>query len=104
MLRVLAPRHVSGVLPLAIRNVPETRILCDGLSSRWYHPRTPDGRVDRSRPKKPNRPYADIGDAFAYLFGWLKPGAVVDLADLKPLKVNHAFSVMDYENRSRSRR
>jgi len=29
---------------------------------------------DRSRPRKPNSPWADVGDAFAYLAGWLRPG------------------------------
>jgi hypothetical protein len=73
VLRVLAPRHEEGQAPLAISGVPETRILCQALANRWYYPRTPDGRVDRSRPKKPNSPYADVGDAFAYLCGWLQP-------------------------------
>lgn len=76
VLRVLAPRTEGGVLPLAISPVKETEILRGALASRWYYPQSPDGRVDRSRPKKPNSPWADIGDAFAYLCGWLKPGSV----------------------------
>jgi hypothetical protein len=73
VLRVLAPRHEEGQAPLAISGVPETRILSQALANRWYYPRTPDGRVDRSKPKKPNSPWADVGDAFAYLCGWLAP-------------------------------
>jgi hypothetical protein len=75
VLRVLAPRHEGGVTPLAISPTPETALLRQALSSRWYYPQTPDGRVDRSRPRKPNSPWADIGDAAAYLLGWLRPGA-----------------------------
>jgi hypothetical protein len=73
VLRVLAPRLEEGVVPLAISPVPETAILRSALISRWYYPQTPDGRVDRSRPKKPNSPWADVGDAFAYLCGYLSP-------------------------------
>jgi hypothetical protein len=74
ILRVLAPRTEGGVVPLAISPVRETELLRTALGSRWYYPRTPDGRVDRSRPRKPNSPYSDIGDAAAYLCGWLLPG------------------------------
>jgi hypothetical protein len=73
VLRVLAPRHEGGQAPLLISGVPETLLLRQALASHWYYPRTADGRVDRSRPKKPNSPWADVGDAAAYLFGWLKP-------------------------------
>ena len=74
ILRVLAPRTEGGVVPLAISPVRETELLRTSFGSRWYYPRTPDGRVDRSRPKKPNSPFADIGDAAAYAFGFLRPG------------------------------
>ena len=76
VLRVLAPRHAEGVLPLAISPTSDTALLRSALAARWYYPQTPDGRVDRSRPKKPNSPFADVGDAAAYLFGWLRPGTV----------------------------
>jgi hypothetical protein len=75
VLRVLAPRTEGGVVPLAISAVKETELARRSLESRWYYPQSPDGRVDRSRPKKPNSPWADIGDAFAYLCGWLNPGS-----------------------------
>jgi hypothetical protein len=75
ILRVLAPRTEGGVVPLAISPVRETQLLRASFGSRWYYPKTPDGRVDRSRPKKPNSPFADIGDAAAYAFGFLRPGS-----------------------------
>lgn len=73
VLRLVAPRHEGGRVPLLISRAPETRLLQEALSSRWFYPTSPDGRVDRSRPKKPNSPWADIGDAFAYLAGFLRP-------------------------------
>ena len=88
VLRVLAPRHVGGRAPLLISPSPETELLRQAFASRWYYPKTADGRVDRSRPKKPNSPWADVGDASAYLFGWLKPGSEVD--DAPPRPVEHA--------------
>ena len=75
VLRVLSPHHAGGQVALAISPVPETELLRQAFSSRWYYAQTPDGRVDRSRPKKPNSPWADVGDAAAYLFGWLRPGS-----------------------------
>lgn len=75
VLRVLAPRHVDGRAPLLISPAPETELLRQAFATRWYYPKTADGRVDRSRPKKPNSPWADVGDAAAYLLGWLKPGS-----------------------------
>jgi hypothetical protein len=75
VLRVLAPRHEGGMVPLAINPTSETTLLRQAFASRWYYAQTPDGRVDRSRPKKPNSPWADVGDAAAYVFGWLRPGA-----------------------------
>ena len=83
VLRVLAPRTEGGVVPLAISPVRETELLRSAFASRWFYPRTPDGRVDRSRPRKPNSPFADIGDAAAYAFGWLRPGTAQEY-DPKP--------------------
>jgi hypothetical protein len=82
VLRVLAPRTEGGVVPLAISPVSETRLLRSAFSSRWIYAQTPDGRVDRSRPKKPLSPFCDIGDAAAYVFGFLRPGT--DQAYRKP--------------------
>ncbi|HWP34561.1 MAG TPA: hypothetical protein VNM66_03105, partial [Thermodesulfobacteriota bacterium] len=84
VLRVLAPRHEQGQIPLQINPGPETELLRQALGSRWYYPRTPDGRVDRSRPKKPNSPWADVGDAAAYLLGWLVPGVELTLSPPRP--------------------
>lgn len=84
VLRVLAPRHEQGQLPLQINPGRDTELLRQAFASRWYYPRTPDGRVDRSRPKKPNSPWADVGDAAAYLLAWLIPGTETRLAPVRP--------------------
>ncbi len=92
VLRVLAPRHEQGLMPLAIVPLPETALLIQALNGRWHYKQTPDGRVDRSLPKKPNSPYADLGDAFAYLAGWLCGG---ELQDVRPreIKVDSQFDL-----------
>jgi len=46
--------------------------------------------VDRSRPKKPNSPWADVGDAAAYLLGWLRPGARAETAARPPYQAQGA--------------
>jgi len=94
VLRVLAPRHEFGQVPLAISNAPETRLLIQALGGRWYYPQTPDGRIDRSRPKKPNSPHSDIGDAFAYLCGWLRPDRIRD--ERRGPRQTHAESSSQY--------
>jgi hypothetical protein len=83
VLRVLAPRHEAGQVPLAISGVPETELLRRSLAGRWHYRRTPDGRVDRSGAKKPNSPWADVGDGFANLCSWLVPGTAQEF-DEKP--------------------
>jgi hypothetical protein len=95
VLRVLAPRHEGGQVPLAISHVPETALLRSAFASRWYYPKSPDGRVDRSRPKKPNSPFSDLGDAAAYLLGWLAQtrGRAEWDPSMKP-KVYTSFDVM----------
>lgn len=76
VLRVLAARHEEGMLPVQIAPGPETGLLRTAFEARWIYAQTADGRVDRSRAKKPNSPWSDVGDAAAYLFGWLQPGRV----------------------------
>lgn len=95
VLRVLAPRHEFGVLPLAINPGADTALLRTALGSRWFYPQSPDGRVDRSRPKKPNSPWADVGDAAAYLFGWLRPGTR-ETVNTSPPTVTSAFDILDH--------
>jgi len=93
VLRVLAPRHEGGKVPLAISPAPDTALLRQALGSRWYYRQTPDGRVDRSGPKKPNSPWADVGDAFAYLCAWLRPGSRMDAGPSRRPTVKSAFDV-----------
>lgn len=76
VLRVLATRHEEGVLPVLIAPGPETALLRTAFEARWIYAQTADGRVDRSRARKPNSPWSDVADASAYLFGWLQPGRI----------------------------
>jgi len=92
VLRVLAPRHEGGRPPLQIAPGPDTDLLVQALSGRWFYPTTPGGQTDRSGPKKPNSPFADVGDAFAYLCGWLLGGESMTVAP-QEVKVETDFCI-----------
>lgn len=92
VLRVLAPRHERGRVPLQISPGLETDLLVQTLAGRWIYPQTADGRVDVSGPKKPNSPWSDIGDAFAYLAGWLLGGERMEISR-EPIRVESQFDV-----------
>jgi len=80
VLRVLRPALAGGKVPLAISPTPETALLRQAFGARWIYRQTPDGRVDRSGAKKPNSPWADVGDAACYVIGWLVRGGASDHA------------------------
>ena len=93
VLKVLAPRHEGGQSPLLIAPGPETALLVQACEGRWFYPITADGQVDRTGPKKPNSPFADLGDAAAYLFGWLLGSDLMEVPTPGPLKVEMQFSL-----------
>jgi hypothetical protein len=93
VLRVLAPRHEGGRAPLQIS--PDAELLIQALAGRWHYKSLPNGQTDRTGPVKPNSPWADVGDAFAYLCDWL---AGCDLMDVPPpgtVKVETIFDADD---------
>jgi hypothetical protein len=93
VLKVLAPRHEGGKSPLLIVPGSDTALLVQALEGRWYYPITQDGQVDRTGPKKPNSPFADLGDAAAYLFGWLLGEDLMERPKSGPITVEAAFSL-----------
>ena len=68
-------------------------MLVQAFEGRWFYPITSDGQVDRTGPKKPNSPFADLGDAAAYLFGWLLGSDLMEVPTPGPLKVETQFSL-----------
>ena len=70
MLALLADGDGKGGPALQISPVDETRLLIQALTSRWYYGTTKGGQVVKdSGPYKPNRPWEDLGDSFAYWCG-----------------------------------
>lgn len=52
---------------------PRATGLIQALGGGWYYPVGRDGKVSRDKPKKPNHPHEDYGDAFAYLITGMRP-------------------------------
>lgn len=77
VLKALRPSHIHGKPLLTIAQVDDTATLIAAYESRWYY-KMEDGQVDRTGPEKPNSPWADLGDASAYLLDWLQGGELMD--------------------------
>lgn len=98
-------RLTPGAGRAALQLDPEHCALLDrALSGRWYyvtHPAT--GQVSREQPKKPNPPWADLGDAFCYLVAGLAPMREAPPRDGRPRYAEHGASAWGDETRSLSR-
>lgn len=92
VLKAVSPRHEGGRAPLVINPGEETRDLVHAYNGRWYYTKKDDGQVDRTGPKKPNSPWADLGDASAYLLGWLLGGDLMETAH-REIKVETEFEI-----------
>ena len=91
VLRVLSPRQERGQVPLQIDPGEDTRLLRMAFAGKWYYGQK-DERVDRTGPVKPNSPWADVGDAAAYLVGWLWSGDTMD-ATVPEVRVETEFAL-----------
>jgi hypothetical protein len=94
ILKALAPRHEGGKPPLLISPGEDTDLLVQAFSTRWFYSTLPGGQVDRAGPKKPNSPWADVGDACAYLFDWLLSGEPMDMQP-REIVVETQFEIGD---------
>jgi hypothetical protein len=50
---------------------PACENLIRALSGRWHYPTSHQGGVRSDKPKKPNHPFEDLGDALIYLLARL---------------------------------
>jgi hypothetical protein len=71
-------KAVAGMPALQIDRNPYTKDLIRSLSGRWFYPRN-KGMISKDLPKKPNHPWEDHGDAFAYMLCAMGVNAGVDL-------------------------
>lgn len=77
MLALLNEGDGRGGMALQISPVPETLMLRQALATRWYYGTTKGGQIVKDAgPFKPNRPWEDLGDAFAYWCGGVAPSIV----------------------------
>lgn len=90
VLRAIGPGHVNGRVPFIISPGPDTELLVHAYQGRWYY-KMADQQVDRTKPEKPNSPWADVGDASAYLLDWLQGGEGMETAP-RDMKVEYGVN------------
>lgn len=84
--------------PLVVLDPEHCRPLIKAWNGLWHYTVTNTGDVRKEEPKKPNPPWADLGDASAYLIAHMAPGRE---PDRRP-RQTHArtdYSVYDYGRR-----
>lgn len=74
-----------------------TRDLIRALDGRWYYAKSHQGTLQSIKPKKPNVPWSDLGDAFTYMLARYGVGGYNENA-MKPLKVLTNANIGEYES------
>jgi hypothetical protein len=86
LVRMFERRH--GVV---VEENPYTNDLIKALDGRWYYARTHQGGLSSDKPKKPNHPWEDLGDAFIYLLCRYGVSGTSDSKPKPPLVVKTYF-------------
>jgi hypothetical protein len=59
--------QVQGAfIPALIIDPVDARLLIQALSTRWHYPMDNQGRTTSDKPKQPNHPWEDLGQAYCY--------------------------------------
>ena len=77
---------------------PGAKGLIRALRGGWHYETKLVGGVKSDRPKKPNHPHEDYGDACAYVVAGMVPGAI-DRAPLKPYRAASEWNPVSYGQR-----
>jgi hypothetical protein len=88
--KLLSPRHELGRVPLQIS--PDAELIIQAFETKWVYEVLPMDQVDRV-PKKPCSPWADVGDAAAYVFAWLAGGELMTMPTPGPITIETEFSL-----------
>ena len=85
-------RNVPGDFTPALQIDPvDGKPLIQALSTRWHYPQDQQGRTTSDKPKQPNHPWEDLGQAYCY---WVCAAVPESRRSHLPIQIQTAFNVL----------